>query len=158
MVDNGVKFDKGLKFEEIELIEHKFNLKFPEEWKNFYSKVIPISEGFYDWRDSSQKNIEYIKKKIEEPYVNIMECTENIYWDIMKEKIQKAPVLIPIFSHRYLTSCFEIANPVLSICDQDVIYYGASLEEYFAIEFGDKKLKDMDCSKLKAIPFWDEII
>jgi len=68
-------------------------------------------------------------------------------------------VLIPIYSHRYIPSrhC-EINNPIFSVHQTDIIYYGENLEEYFKVEFKDKEHKDIDFDSIKHIDFWTDLL
>ncbi len=44
--------------------------------------------------------------------------------------------MIPVFSHRYLPDDpNEAGNPVFSVYQTDIIYYGADLLDYFENEF-----------------------
>ncbi len=47
---------------------------------------------------------------------------------IAKEHYDQAPKLIPIFSHRYIPATpSEIGNPIFSVYQTDIIYYGYDL-------------------------------
>jgi hypothetical protein len=51
--------------------------------------------------------------------------------------VADAPVLIPVCSHRYLpASPPQAGNPVFSVHQSDIIYYGANLLDYLQNEFG----------------------
>ena len=68
----GIKFDKGLSQEEIIRIETLCNFKFPQEIKEFLSCGLPVSEGFYNYRDFSEQDILEIKnfqKRIDESFL-----------------------------------------------------------------------------------------
>jgi hypothetical protein len=53
-----------------------------------------------------------------------------------RERLAELPKLIPVYSHRFLPSdSCEPSNPVLSVYQTDVIYYGFDLASYFAKEF-----------------------
>jgi hypothetical protein len=70
-----------------------------------------------------------------------------------------APKLIPIYSHRYIPEKpNESGNPILSVYQTDIIYYGANLLEYFENEFRRKGTKLEIDSRIKEIEFWSEII
>ncbi len=73
--------------------------------------------------------------------------------------MDKVPKLIPIYSHRYIPSSLnEIGNPVYSVHQTDIIYYGKDLWDYFNIEFGNKMHKDIAFNEIKTkIPFWSEL-
>jgi ABC-type glycerol-3-phosphate transport system substrate-binding protein len=57
--------------------------------------------------------------------------------EIARRHVRAAPTLIPLYSHRYLPSEPLLAgNPVFSVYQTDIIYYGGDLWEYFSNEFG----------------------
>lgn len=64
--------------------------------------------------------------------------------------------MIPIYAHRYIpTTPLESGNPVFSIMQTDIIYYGTNLINYFCNEFNlDKKLYDQSQETPKYIKFW----
>lgn len=37
-----------------------YKIQFPDEVKSLFKQVFPISEGFYNWRDFSAKNVDFI--------------------------------------------------------------------------------------------------
>jgi hypothetical protein len=46
------------------------------------------------------------------------------------------PKLVPVYSHRYIPSQpHQVGNPVFSVYQMDIIYYGYDLASYFAKEF-----------------------
>jgi hypothetical protein len=62
-----------------------------------------------------------------------------------------------LFSHRYLPETpNESGNPVFSVCQSDVIYYGADLAHYFEREFGSTDRLWPD--RIKYIPFWSDLV
>jgi hypothetical protein len=72
--------------------------------------------------------------------------------------IKQAPVLIPIFGHRYLPSEPLLAgNPVFSIMETDIIYYGYDLASYLAGEFG-VSLPSWAAESPRRIRFWDDLL
>jgi hypothetical protein len=82
----------------------------------------------------------------------------------VRELVNAAPKLIPVFTHRYLLAepC-DTGNPVLSIYQSDLIVYGDDLYSYFLEEFGDlvgvERLRNFQqmperWETYQAIPFW----
>ena len=49
--DGGIKFDAGLTQSELEKIYEIYKIKFPLSLKSFLTTALPVSDGFYDWRD-----------------------------------------------------------------------------------------------------------
>jgi hypothetical protein len=70
------------------------------------------------------------------------------------EHVARAPRLVPMFGHRYLASepLLE-GNPVFSVVQTDVVYYGNDLAGYFALEFGVAK-PTWARSSPRKIDFW----
>lgn len=170
---NGVECQAGLKREEFLAIEDAYKIVFPMEYKRLLEQVLPISQGFYNWRDFSPSNYSHIKMLIKEPIEQFWKNAVEVYWntdwgnepkdsdelvDIVRHKLVFAPKLIPVFSHRYIPMCGGNNNPVFSVCGTDVVYYGSNIDEYLEIEFKKKKQQSIDFSKVKKIPFWSEVI
>ena len=60
--DKGIKFDAGLTQSELEKIYEIYEVKFPLSLKLFLTTALPVSDGFYNWRDFSSGNVTKIKK------------------------------------------------------------------------------------------------
>lgn len=58
--------------------------------------------------------------------------------EIARQDFARWPKLLPIFGHRFLAAdpC-SAGNPVFSILQTDIIYYGANLAQYLVNEFVD---------------------
>lgn len=63
----GVEFETGLTIEEITKIEDIYTIKFPKSLKEFLMMTLPISKGFFNWRNLDQDNVMFIKKIINRP-------------------------------------------------------------------------------------------
>lgn len=169
----GIVFEKGLCDKEISEIEKRYEIVFPKIMKILYKKALPISEGFYNWRNIDAENIAKIKSVMEKPILGIVEGIEEIDWcekwgekpsnlEERKKNIKnmalEAPKLIPIYHHRYIASLECEKNPVFSFMGTDVIYYGKDLIDYFMLEF---KLKDHEVfmnDEVSYIPFWSDLL
>jgi len=168
----GIQFDNGLSIDEIKQIEQLYEIVFPEELKSLYMSFLPISNGFYLWRDFSSSNIQSIRNMIEMPFkemeneINDIEWSEN--WgeeplgyernEKIRQKLKTAPKLIPIYFHRYIASGNLECSPVFSVHGTDIIYYGENLNQYLEIEFAGRPYEDIDYKQIHQIPFWSEII
>lgn len=151
-------------------------------------QMIPItSPSFYNWQTDAVA--------IEEAYEWLVEgllfdVQDNDLWPQswgakpaeraalaahVRALVQIAPKLIPIFGHRYLlVEPCKAGNPVLSIYQSDIIFYGIDLRHYFLTEFAEllgigradmphgltvsdeEMRKRMD--ECQAIPFWGEFL
>src|SRR5699024_11580921 len=100
-------------------IQYAYNVNFPKSLKVFYKEGLTISDGFHNWRDLSKKNIKKIKTMMNYPFDSVRENYDEIDWindldeefndkkSIISEKLNNAPSLIPIFSHRYISTYEE---------------------------------------------------
>ena len=68
MKDSGIKFDAGLTQSELEKIYEIYKIKFPLSLKSFLTTALPVSDGFYDWRDFSSGNVTKIKNMMQHFY------------------------------------------------------------------------------------------
>ena len=147
----GYKFDRCLTDEEIANIEQIYNIKFPKTLIEFYKKGLPIDFGFINWRDTSEENIENIKKILYYPINSLLYLIENdSYWvedwpvfetieerkQYFIETMKNEPIPIPIYKNRYILSSDKEENPaVLSFAGRDIIVYGSNLQDYLEKEF-----------------------
>lgn len=171
-----VKFEHGLSDAEVQQIENKFNLRFPPDLQYFLQKELPISNGFVNWRLGLQSKIEAmdIRKRIDWPFSGIVfDIEHNAFWmeewgeksNDLNENIMVAeiyyetyPKMIPIYSHRYIPSePHKTGNPVFSIYQTDIIYYGYDLAHYLANEFHFELSNNFTkIDKPRHIEFWGD--
>lgn len=79
---------------------------------------------------------------------------------IARRMVRQAPPLIPVFSHRFLPAEPALeGNPVISVYQTDIIYYGPDLASYFANEF-QLPIADPDNENKepRRIRFWSDVI
>lgn len=172
-----VKFEHGLSDQEIQEIELKFDIRFPPDLRDFLQTELPISDNFVNWRLGLHSKDEeaYIRQRIDWSFGSMVfdiehnafwmeewgEKSDNINKNIMVAEIyyETYPKMIPIFSHRYIPSGpYETGNPVFSIYQTDIIYYGYDLAHYFAHEFRfelSDKFPTID--EPRYIEFWGDI-
>lgn len=174
MKKKDVIFSSGLNETDLRKIQQIYEIMLPQELIEFYSLALPVSMGFYNWKDFSLSNIEHIKSAIKRPENDLIELVDEIYWcddwgeepldenekaEIINDLLKKAPKLIPIFKHRYLPFYADNkSNPVFSIHGTDVIYYGDGLLSYLQIEFGLKNYNEIDYSMIPHVPFWSDLL
>ena len=169
----GIEFETGLTVDEIAKIEDTYKIKFPKSLKQFLMMALPISSGFYDWRNFDHDNVMLIKKVINRPIEDVDELAEEVYWCddwgeepeneidialIVRERLKSAPKLIPVFAHRYIPMIPKDNPPIISIHDVDIIYYGQNLKDYFEVEFGGKEQQNIEFENINPIPFWSDIM
>ena len=124
-----IQFENGLTNNELIKVENEFGFKFPPDLQTLLCTELPISEGFVDWRKA-----------------------------LTSREYKKYPKLIPVFLHRYIPSTpQETGNPVFSVYQMDIIYYGTDLATYFRNAFKLKLPDDLEFPKeVKHIRFWSE--
>ncbi|MBP3388064.1 MAG: hypothetical protein J6L23_05950 [Clostridia bacterium] len=124
------------------------------------------------WNDYSEENVERIKTKMKKPYewlksdvLTSFDSNKPFWlkdWGTLPETkeeaairfdelIKTAPVLIPVYSHRYVPMLENIIDPpVISTVGIDTIMYGKNQFDYLQNEF----IKP----QIDPIPFWNGII
>jgi hypothetical protein len=170
----GVLFAPGLSESEIDRIQRQYHLFFPPDLKNLLMFALPISHGFINWREASE-NI--ISERLSWPYEGMcFDIEHNVFWveewgqrpasldeafSIARNAVERAPTLIPICGHRYIPDRpNEAGNPVYSVYQTDIIYYGGDLAEYLENEFSyyfgrsGYNLK----KEIKHIDFWSQLV
>ena len=170
----GVVFESGLTHEEIRLVEASFGFRFPPDLKSYLMFALPSGKGWPNWRDIADPEIHWM---LNWPYEGMcFDIQNNVFWpagwgakpeslteafEVAKRKIEAAPKLIPILGHRYLPDRPSIeGNPVFSVYQTDIIYYGSDLWDYFRNEFPD----DVDLDEyqisdvLRRIEFWSDFV
>lgn len=168
-----VLFEDGLSLNEVVEIERIYDISFPKSLKNLLMTVLPVSTGFYNWRNTEISNIDFIKSVIYQPVKYIDEMPHEIYWceqwgeepkdedtfnNEVRKRLKQAPKLIPIFLHRYMPILEEADPPVLSIHGSDIIFMGKNLKDYMNVEFGYKKQNEIQFSNIKPIRFWTDLM
>jgi hypothetical protein len=177
MKSKQVDFEIGLTDNEILQVENKFDILLPPDLKLFLKTELPISENFVNWRlglklkDEADKIFDRLNWPLEgmlfdlqsnEFWIKSWGCKPNNYKEkerIAKEKYSTFPKLIPIYSHRYIPSRpNEEGNPVFSVHQMDIIFYGYDLATYFANEFSFKLTNEFEMldKPKREIEFWSK--
>jgi hypothetical protein len=72
--------------------------------------------------------------------------------------VARAPILIPVYSHRFIPAALsEAGNPVFSVYQTDIIHYGLDLPSYLHAEFDACNPYPVP-SEPKEIRFWSELV
>lgn len=151
-----IKFAPGLTAEEMERVEATYQVSFPKSYRNYLMQALPVEKGFYNWRDFSAENVEKIKKVMNYPKECLLAEAEDA--DAIRERIAKAPVLLPVYAHRYMPVTGEENPPVLSVHGTDIIYYGENLSDYLKVESGEKRQTDIAFERIVPVEFWSELM
>lgn len=158
---------EGYSQAELDDAQAKYGLVFPPDLLALLRERRPL-QG-YDWRSDGDQ----IREMLKWPLEGLLFDVENndLWWpewgprpqapdaraDVVANVVNDAPKLIPILSHRFLPEePNEAGNPVFSVYQADVIYYGADLADYFDREFGGSAVPLP--KHIKHIPFWSELV
>jgi hypothetical protein len=155
LISKNVNFENGLSNEEILKVELKFDIKFPPDYKLFLQTTLPVSESFVNWREGlhSTETMAKIFSRLAWPLDGLLfDLKSNDFWiDVwgkmpdsydQKELIAKQPN--------------ENRNPIFSVHQMDIIYYGYDLATYLANEFHFALPNNFDIPEkpVREIEFW----
>ena len=163
-----VAFAAGLSDAEISRAEENYGFQFPLDLREFLQTALPKGFPFPDWRSGEDARIRDLLRL---PLDGVLfDVERNEFWlpewgprpvriedarALAEEHVKKAPRLIPIYAHRMMPDRpHRAGNPVISVHQTDIIYYGFDLDDYFRHEFGLPDRKPWP-SEVRSIDFWD---
>ncbi len=168
MKERGIEFDAGLTDSEVGCTEACFGLRFPPDLCAFLQTAFPHGDQFPNWRSGEESAL---RDWLDLPRRGILfDIEHNGFWleewgtppttladakRKVSELIASAPKLIPIYLHRMMPDePHEPGNPVFSVHQTDIIYYGFDLADYLRHEFGLPGREPWP-EPLRPIRFWD---
>jgi hypothetical protein len=168
----GVTLAPGLTKDEIRYAEQMHRFRFPPDLRTFLSSALPVGQGFPDWRTPGSPAL---LDQMSWPFRGVaFDIEHNVFWYkpwgprpatlseaivLARTGVESAPRLIPIYSHRYIPAEPELAgNPVFSVYQTDIIYYGLDLRRYFSCEFDGLDHAQAIRGDLRPIRFWTDVI
>lgn len=155
--------------QELADIQGRWSLRFPPDLLDLYRQRRSVIPGGFDWLDTPAA---YIQAMLDWPLEGLLfDLKENELWfddwgerptdmataqDAVRAAVAEAPRLIPLFGHRYIPETPHAAgNPVLSVYQSDIIYYGMDLAQYVANETGQWS---PPTRPPRAIQFWSRFL
>lgn len=155
----------GYSSDDLNAAQDRYRLRFPPDLIELLLDRRPV-DG-WDWRTDDAG----IRRALEHPVAGLLFDLEHngLWWpewgerppsakeraEVLTSVVNAAPRLIPLIGHRYIPEePHEAGNPVFSVMQSDVIYYGADLTEYFANEFNGTYC----ISHTRHINFWSELV
>jgi hypothetical protein len=179
-----IAIEDGLSAVEVRKVEERFGFQFPPDLSALLQYALPIGNvppkpgvirngrGFPNWRDLNSPDLQ---RQVAWPVDGILHDVQHAsFWpgswserprsadeslSFATSELRRAPKLIPIFGHRYICEApHETGNPVISVWQTDVIYYGANLADYLDIEFFGRSRADERRESSVDIPFWSKLI
>jgi hypothetical protein len=170
LMSKDIVLERGLSPEEVVAVEEGYGFRFPPDLQAFLQTALPVSNGFPNWRHDDAA----LKQQLSWPRDGIcFDVEESDFWldswgerpkDLEEAKalvsalIAGAPVLIPIYSHRYLPAepC-DSGNVVLSVYQTEIVRFADTLINYFENEFADDPQYPSDMEP-REVRFWDSLI
>jgi hypothetical protein len=158
----------GLTGGEFRAIETRFGFRFSPDHRTLLSAGLPGGDPRWpDWRGSSA----VLGGLLSAPIDGILfDVEENDLWlatwgvrprtpdkavGVARRALAQAPILVPVFSHRYAPALDAADLPVFSVMQSDVVVYGDDLEDYFFREFGVGAASER--RKVARVPFWSDL-
>jgi hypothetical protein len=166
-----IALEPGLSDEEFDDVKSSFKFVFPPDLRALLAAALPVSPRFPDWRSALDEDLE---TALDWPAEGIcFDVERNGFWleawgvrpldsdeagAIARERIAEAPTLIPIYGHRYIPDQPAGAgNPVLSVYQSDISYYGRDLPAYLDREFRPSRGR-APIADARHVPFWSDLI
>jgi hypothetical protein len=142
---------QGLSSAEIVSIEAQLRFRLPADFAYLFQRLRDPGRVFFPWSNFKKQEYDDRIRRILQGIE--FDIDHNKFWmdrwgkrpptlsaalDIARKDFETWPKLLPIHSHRFLAAepC-RPGNPVFSIVQTDIIYYGADLAHYLMNEFVD---------------------
>ena len=168
----GVVISPGLTEIELARVESVVDAHLPDDLRSFLSEGLPLGKGFPDWRQPDSNSI---RDQLSWPLEGIaFDIEQNAFWlnawgvrppdlaealSVARVQIDAAPRLIPIMGHRYLPAEPDLpGNPVLSVYQTDIIYYGDDLATYLRCEFHQLPYANAVHAGCRRVRFWSDLV
>lgn len=168
MLSGRVEVERGMSERELDRVEERWGFRFAPEHRMLLGAGLPTgSPGWPDWRDGDPEDL---AERLAWPVRGVLFDVEHCgFWhadwgprpastqdalDAARSYVADVPVMVPIYSHRYLLADPErTGTPVLSMHQTDIICYGTDLIDYFHREFG-RPVPTPEDHQYATIPFW----
>ncbi|MFJ8198823.1 hypothetical protein [Streptomyces sp. NPDC096152] len=168
MLSARVEIERGMSERELDQVEERWGFRFAPEHRTLLGAGLPTgSRRWPDWRDGDAEDL---AERLAWPIDGVLfDVERNGFWhpewdqrpsgtqdalDVARTSLAKIPVMVPIYSHRYLLADPDrTGTPVVSMYQTDIICYGTDLVDYFHHEFGRSRPTPED-HQYATIPFW----
>ena len=171
----------GLTDTEFARIEEEYEFEFADDHRAFLASGLPLNrppaqaetwqKPWPDWRNGDHGDL---RRQLGWPVEGtLFDVEHNVFWhpswgprpadasqalSTARRHLRQAPMMIPVYSHRYLPAGHGTwGHPVLSIHQTDIIVYGTDLADYINQEFGQRSISP-DWAPPPMVPFWSEFL
>ncbi|MGW4881268.1 hypothetical protein ACWEPI_32470 [Streptomyces sp. NPDC004262] len=176
-------FEPGLTDAEFSRIEGEFGFEFAEDHRSFLAAGLPVnipprdgqtwSRPWPEWRSGDSDSL---RDQLAWPVEGVLlDVGHHTFWhegwgerpadgtaalETARHHLAEAPVLVPVYAHRYLPAGRgSFGHPVLSMWQTDIIYYGLDLADYMHQEFdGARGEVDESWNPQATAPFWRDLL
>lgn len=158
----------GLTGDEFRSLEARYGFRFNPDHRTLLAAGVPGGEPRWpDWRGSPAVLGELLGAPIEGI---LFDVEENDLWlrtwgirpstpdravGVARRALAQAPILVPVFGHRYAPALPKPNLPVFSVMQSDVVVYGDDLADYFFREFGVGSAAEKPSTA--SVPFWSDL-
>jgi hypothetical protein len=164
-----VMWGPGYSQGELDGAQERFELHFPPDLVDLLlERRLP---GGWDWLKDGDRIAEMLKW----PLDGILWEVENagLWWpewgfrptgeeeraEVVASIVRAAPKLIPLYGHRFIPEePSERGNPIFSVHQSDIIYYGSNLTNYVIREFVDSRPSAPMPNPIRHIRFWSDAV
>jgi hypothetical protein len=145
-----VELGPALTEHELSEIERTYGFLFGPDHRELLSKVLPLGQRWVDWRSDPENDIRYRMAWPEDGL--IFDVQHDQFWpkswgekpaelhkamSVARTRIRQWPVLVPLYAHPFRPAGpSHPGAPIFSVYQNDIIYYGSDLADYFEREFG----------------------
>ncbi|MFJ5640828.1 hypothetical protein [Streptomyces sp. NPDC093223] len=176
-------FEPGLTDAEFRRIEGEFGFEFADDHRSFLAAGLPVnippedgqtwSRPWPEWRSGDSDSL---REQLAWPVEGVLlDVEHHTFWhegwgerpadgtaalETARHHLAEAPVLVPVYAHRYLPAGRgSFGHPVLSMWQTDIIYYGLDLADYMRQEFdGARGEVDESWNPQATVPFWRDLL
>ncbi|MFG2128720.1 hypothetical protein ACGFNV_13120 [Streptomyces sp. NPDC048751] len=172
MLPAQVEVGPGMSERELDGVEERWGFRFAPEHRVLLGAGLPTgSRAWPDWRGGDP---EELSERLARPVEGVLfDVEHNGFWhpewakrpadprdalDVARSYLAEVPVMVPVYSHRYLPADpGRTGSPVLSMYQTDIICYGVDLADYLHHEFGGRASASQD-RPCATIPFWSYFV
>jgi hypothetical protein len=169
MTWNKVAWGPGYSQGELDSAQERFGLSFPPDLVDLLlQRRLP---GGWDWSKDDARIMEMLAWPLDGilwdvenaglwwPEWGLRPSTEDERTEIVGRIVAAAPNLIPLYGHRFIPEePSERGNPIFSVHQSDIIYYGSDLTDYLIREFVDRRPSASMPDLIRRIRFWSDAV
>jgi len=176
-------FEPGLTDAEFSRIEREYGFEFADDHRAFLAAGLPSnvapeegqtwSRPWPEWRGG---DLDSLRRQLDWPVQGVLlDVEHNGFWyagwgerpadgtaalDTARRHLAKAPMMVPVYAHRYLPAGRgSFGHPVLSMWQTDIIHYGLDLIDYIHQEFDEARGEvDENWNPQASAPFWRDLL